>query len=49
MGFSDNGANLLVPPSPLSDPFYLALPRILDLRRWKHFDDPTLPSRDKTA
>ena len=45
VGFSDDGANAFVKASPPSfpDPFYIASPNA-DLRQWKDFDDPTLPS-----
>jgi pimeloyl-ACP methyl ester carboxylesterase len=45
VGFSDDGTNLLVKASPplFTDPFYIASANG-DLRQWKDFDDPTLPS-----
>jgi len=45
VGFSDDGPNTFVKASPPSfpAPFYVANPNS-DLRQWKDFDDPTLPS-----
>jgi len=44
VGFSDDGPNLYVKASPtFPAPFYVASPNS-DLRQWKDFDDPTLPT-----
>lgn len=43
IGFSDDGANTLLPGGGFLGSFYFAQPNA-DLRRWKDFDDPTLPT-----
>jgi pimeloyl-ACP methyl ester carboxylesterase len=43
LGFSDDGANVLLPAGGGLGEFYLAQPNA-DLRTWKNFDDPTLPT-----
>jgi len=43
LGFSDDGVNQLVQGGALFGTFYFAQPNA-DLRRWKEFDDPTLPT-----